>query len=52
MAIVVAAVVAVVVAVAVAIVLVAVVVVVVKSCPEMVNTNWGPYLASRLVNTI
>ena len=51
MAIVVAVVVTVVVAVAVAIVLVAVVVVV-KSCPEMVNTNWGPYLASRLVNTI
>ena len=51
MAIVVAVVVTVVVAVAVAIVLVAVVAVV-KSCPEMVNTNWGPYLASRLVNTI
>ena len=51
MVIVVAVVVTVVVAVAVAIVLVAVVVVV-KSCPEMVNTNWGPYLASRLVNTI
>ena len=51
MAIVVAVVVTVVVGVAVAIVLVAVVVVV-KSCPEMVNTNWGPYLASRLVNTI
>ena len=26
------------------------VVVVVKSCPELVNRNWGPQLGSGLVN--
>ena len=42
----------VVVAVVVLIVLVPEVVLVVKSCPGLVNTNWGSQLGSGLVNTI